>query len=477
MDTDTWWHLRAGEWIYTHRAILQQDVFSYTRLGDRWSYPGWFVQVPMYLLFSFFGPGGLNIWTAAMVTTAFTCAWFTLKGGYFLKAFLLILAAAASAVFWSARPHLVSFVLTAATLLVLERATRDPGSGNKLLFWLPVFMLLWVNSHGGFALGFLLWGIYWIAEQSSWLFRRTAIARYSKIFHTPGVFFTQPEYRLTLVGLLMLVAACFNPAGLRMLSYPFQTLGIGALQAYIQEWQSPDFHSLSIQPFLWLLLLGFAALGISTQVISLSDFLLLAVFGSMGLMAGRNIALFALAAPVVIARHLDKLLSLRVPWLNQSASSLSFNRRKLNWLNSLLFGLVFLAALLKAALVFPEEKNLAEFQRFLPVEAVQVINRAELEGPLFNSYNWGGYLLWSAPGYPVFIDGRTDLYDDEIIEQWLTVVQVKKGWEDILDKYRVNLVINETGSELTKTLRRSSEWSQVYQDPLAVVFSRENPLE
>ncbi len=64
MDTDTWWHLRAGEWMFQHKAILQQDIFSYTRYGQEWNYPGWLIQIPMYLIYKMFGPGGLNIWTA-----------------------------------------------------------------------------------------------------------------------------------------------------------------------------------------------------------------------------------------------------------------------------------------------------------------------------------------------------------------------------------------------------------------------------
>jgi hypothetical protein len=70
MDPDTWWHLRTGEWILAHHAVPQVDPFSYTRLGAAWHYPGWLVQVPMALIFRWFGPGGLNLWTVVMVTLA-----------------------------------------------------------------------------------------------------------------------------------------------------------------------------------------------------------------------------------------------------------------------------------------------------------------------------------------------------------------------------------------------------------------------
>ena len=159
MDTDTWWHLRAGEWMFQHKAILQHDIFSYTRFGGEWNYPGWLVQIPMFLIYQMFGPGGLNIWTAAMVAVAFSFSWGILKGGYFLKAFLLVLAAAASGVFWSARPHMVTFVFASVTLYILEKSTSNHSvPDRKLLYWLPFIMLLWVNSHGGFVVGFILRG-------------------------------------------------------------------------------------------------------------------------------------------------------------------------------------------------------------------------------------------------------------------------------------------------------------------------------
>jgi hypothetical protein len=119
MDTDTWWHLRAGQWIMEHGLVPQADPFSYTRLGAVWQYPGWLVEVPMLWLYRLLGPGGLNLWTAAMVTLAFAFLWRALSGGPFLKAFVVVLAATASGVYWAARPYLVTFLR--------QRSTRDPG--------------------------------------------------------------------------------------------------------------------------------------------------------------------------------------------------------------------------------------------------------------------------------------------------------------------------------------------------------------
>ncbi len=281
MDTDTWWHLRAGQWMVEHLSLLNTDPFSYTRVDASWQYPGWLVEVPMYLIYRYLGPGGLNLWTAAMVTIAFIFVWPTLSGGEFLRAFVIVLAAATSALYWAARPYLVTFVLSAIFLWVLEdyrwkRANR--------LWLLPVLMVIWVNSHGGFLAGFLIWAAYFVGE----IFSLRIESR--KILFT----FQRSSLILLAIGGLMLVAVCLNPAGPLMLAYPIKTVGIGALKNYIQEWQSPDFHSLQAQPFAWLLFLTLGVIGFARRRLALTDFFLVAGFGYMGLLAVRNVALFAL---------------------------------------------------------------------------------------------------------------------------------------------------------------------------------------
>ena len=108
----------------------------------------------------------------------------------------------------------------------------------------------------------------------------------------------------------------------------------------------------------------------------------------------------------------------------------------------------------------------------MPVEAVEFILDQKPPGNLYNAYNWGGYLLWAAPEYPVFIDGRTDLYDGAVIDDWVHVVMGRDGWGSILDDYAVNLVLIENGSTLHRLLDVEVGWHLIYQDELAVVFAR-----
>ncbi len=177
IDNDTWWHMRIGQWMVEHHAFMLKDVFSFTRHGVPWYYPGWLIEVPLYWIYQLSGPAGLNLLTAAIVSLALFFVWLTLNGGVFLKAFTLVLAAAVSAVYWAARPYLLTFLLAAVFLWVLEGWRWRPARTTERRLWLlPVLMVVWVNSHGGFFVGFILIGIYLAGELVSWLNERWLIS-------------------------------------------------------------------------------------------------------------------------------------------------------------------------------------------------------------------------------------------------------------------------------------------------------------
>ena len=97
---------------------------------------------------------------------------------------------------------------------------------------------------------------------------------------------------------------------------------------------------------------------------------------------------------------------------------------------------------------------------------------------MFNSYNWGGYLLFTLwPDYPVFVDGRTDLYDDDFLRQYISIYVADDGWQELLDEYQIQLVVVETNSILAKLLRTDPAWHEAYRDDMAVIFTRETMLQ
>lgn len=83
-------------------------------------------------------------------------------------------------------------------------------------------------------------------------------------------------------------------------------------------------------------------------------------------------------------------------------------------------------------------------------------------------------MMWAMPGHQVFVDGRTDLFGDEIIGEWISVVQGDQDWGAILDKWQVDLVFIEPEQPVAGLLPHAG-WTEVFRDDLSVIFVREAP--
>ena len=70
---------------------------------------------------------------------------------------------------------------------------------------------------------------------------------------------------------------------------------------------------------------------------------------------------------------------------------------------------------------------------------------------------------------PVFVDGRTDLYDDEILDQYLTVVQAREGWKEILERWQIRVVFLEPSAPILQILLADG-WTVYYEDAQAVIL-------
>ncbi len=476
-DTDTWWHLQAGRVTLESGRILQTDVFSHTRQGRPWVNHSWLSQVILYLLFHYCGYAGLGVFQALVVTAAFAFVYAQMEGDVFTRAFIVVLAAATSAVVWVARPQLLSFLLTAVLgyLLYLFK-----WRGLNRLWLIPPLFVLWVNLHAGYALGFMLLAGFLGGE----VFNRL-LAFLTPSSSPPGRE-KGAEVSWRGVGAVALVAGVsflcllLNPNTTRMWVYYLDTVSIGVLRDFIQEWRSPDFHLLYTHSFIWLLLATLGAVGLSGRRADGSDLALVAGFAYASLLAGRNIGPFALVTAPVLSRHVRPIVErgLRAVrargWLGpprRVAAPPGPGRALVNW--SLLL-LVLAAAGVKAHLPLRTEFNVEHERRTLPADAVAWIREHRPEGPMFNSYNWGGYLIWHLwPDYRVFVDGRTDLYGDELLSQYLQVRFARPGFMEVLDEHGVNFVLTEAGGFTARFLALADdEWTRVYSDDVAVIYVR-----
>jgi hypothetical protein len=466
IDTDTWWHLRAGSLIVEEGKILLTDPFSFTRFGQSWKYPGWLAQGLLYKVYEILGFAGLNILTAVFVIIAFVFIWRVLEGPVLFRSAVMLLTGTVAGVYWSARPQIISFALAGVFLWVLHEFVRD----RRAILWiLPPLMVLWANVHGGFAIGFMFIIGYLLGEIIDVVVevmrRKLSISeawqkKRSKFIGLVGV------------GLACAVAVCLNPHGPETLLYPFKTIAVGVLRDHIQEWQTPNFHHIEVQPFLWMVMLILISMALSRLRVYGVELIMVVGFTYLSLLAGRNIALFAMVGAPVLARHGAAALE---PFLQGRDKGRQVPENLARVLNVVLFLLLTIAVIAKMVAPLDQQVIREAIAEQVPVDAISNIKERQPPGPLFNAYNWGGYILWELyPQYQTFVDGRTDLFDDEILRQYLKVWTAAPGWEQVLDDWDIQTVLIENGAPLARELQHIG-WEKMYEDEMAIVYSL-NPM-
>lgn len=467
LEPDLGWHLRAGQTTLETGTPLTVDLFSYTRYGEKWVNHSWLGQVLFYLMYRWAGYAGVGALVAVAATASMALVYGSMEGPGLLRAFLVVLASLIAAWVWSARPQVLSLTLLAGLAYVLY--LYKWRQIDRLWILLPLF-ILWSNLHGGYVLGFMLLAAALGGEVLNHAlgYRDDAVLPWKKII------------RLGLWSLGAGLAVLINPNGMDTWLIPFQTVGVNALQAFISEWASADFHDFAQQPLLWMVFALLAAVGSSDRRLDGADLLALVIFGYSAFVARRNFGPFAIISAPVLSRHVWPAVQ---AWLNRSPQvsawlerlnrnpSRQVSKNFSRVVNLTLAGLIGLAAFGKLAAV--TYAPLVESYRRAGAEAGATAWIADNQprGRIFNSYNWGGYLIWELPEYPVFVDGRTDLFGDEIIGEWMDIVQAGEGWQAKLDQWQINLVLLEPDRPVVVHLAEAG-WQLLYADEGAVVYGR-----
>jgi hypothetical protein len=494
-DADFWWHLRSGQWMVENRAIPHADPFSFTNEGKAWIAHEWLAELLIYGLYRLGGFGLLILAFAAILTATFGLVYLRSPARPYAAGFALLLGALASAPTWGVRPQMLTYLFFALFLVLLDRYVETRRT--KFLAPLPLLMLLWVNLHAAYALGIALVGVYLagaVFEHRRWMNPPAEIAkpaeagwnRFSAVFRrlrnlgggfTPRRYipeirgwFSELTFKAPLLRKVLLLdstlALCIlatlaNPNGLRLLTYPFETLASQAMQQNILEWFSPDFHLAEWQPLAWLMLALLGAGLLGGQSLPPVKVLLVVVFGYMALRSMRHAPLFAIVAAPVLAAEIGALAQRR-PGVRKAG-------RGLGWVNACLVSLAILAAGLRFVGVVQEQAD-AEREQF-PAAAADWIVRHQPAGNIFNTYGWGGYLIWRLyPEYPVYIDGRADLHGDAFINEYLRIERAEPGWEAALARDDIRIALLEAGSLLARELRRAPEWELAYSDEQSILF-------
>jgi hypothetical protein len=105
----------------------------------------------------------------------------------------------------------------------------------------------------------------------------------------------------------------------------------------------------------------------------------------------------------------------------------------------------------------------------MPVRAVAFIKQRGYSGPVYNLYDWGGYLTWNL-AQPITIDGRAALYGDERFFRNIATWNAAQDWASDTALTGARVVIGPVQAPLTQVLRLDNRYKLVYEDKLSAVF-------
>lgn len=452
VDPDMWWHIRLGEFILETSQPVYADTFSHTHAGLAHPNHSWLAQVVMAAGWRLAGHLGLTLFVSLLATGGMFFMYRAGAGSIYMQGFVLVIGAACAAAFWSPRPQMFTFFFSAVLIYLLFELKR---SGRVRLWLLPPLLWLWGNCHGGFIIAFILLGAFALGE---WINCRFALGESRVPVRKISILL-----RITFLSLALMP---LNPLGFAVFAVPFDTIGIGGLREYIQEWQSPDFSQPQSWGFILLVAVLLGAVLASRRRLDATESILVIGTLCLALISGRNLSLFAVVATPIASIHIDRALS-RTGWRIPRRIRESPRRVAINLI---LIALVALGTILHVEYVTNDKTIKRALLLNFPVNAVRHLNASPLEGKLFNSYNWGGYLIFAAPQHPVFIDGRTDLYRDFLDE---TITRLgAESWRSLFKQWDIRIALIESAGYLAIQLDRAVDWQREYGDDLASIFVR-----
>jgi hypothetical protein len=461
-DADYWWHISTARWILDHHALPAHDLYTYTVPDHRWTDHEYLTELLMYALGKVGGQLAVSLGFGAITWAGF---WFILRRINLrptpsaATAAALALGAVAGVAVWGPRPQMITFALVCVELYLIERFL---ATGHRGLYAMPLIMLAWANFHGGFVIAFLFLGLAFLVEVVRWLLDRSdRVAR-------------MRAARIAIISIASAVTGLLNPHGISLYVYSWRTQTSAVQQAFIREWQSPDFHNLEMRGFEAMLMLLFIGLALRrarpspfSVVVSVAGLLL-------ALQSVRHIAIFvATATPLLAWSWAPLLVAVEQRWSRVISRAHLESRRVIAAAAGVtaVIALVVLVAL-RSLLAHQAASTIDNY----PSAAADYLDaHPEVGTRMFSDYAWGGYMIYRfypQPARRVFLFGEADLMGDRIMNEYVDVVGLHADWLDVLNRHSVDYVVFEPDMPLTSALATQSNWHLVYSDKVAVIYVR-----
>jgi len=454
LDLDIWWHLKVGDWIVQHAAFPHNGILSRTAANRPWAAYSWGYEVLLSRFYAWFGLLGIGLYgTLLTLAVAFSVYWMVRRlSGRFWRACCLAAGCCYAFLFlMMPRPVFFSIALLCVTLtLVLEAQS----SGRvQTLYWLPLVFFFWANLHIQFIYGLAVAGLLLACNAAQRFASRLGIAL--AYLEAP----TLPSGALAAVVGGCVLATLISPYSYHLYGVVFEYSRSTLIYSMIKELQPLSFRA--YEHYVELLLAGAAFFAVGWQKkIDLFKLALLAMACVVAFRTMRDSWFLCIAAAACIA--------------DAGAADAEREPQETPWELAGVFASVAVVLLLFAGGADFNTRGLDEaISGRFPVNAVNFLRQNPVPGPLYNTFDWGGFLTWYLPNYPVVVDGRTDLYGDELNK---LLFDTQSG--DI--SYKNNPYLNEAGlvilhkqDGLVSALQLDPRFRKIYEDQIATVFARQ----
>lgn len=449
-DPDYGWHISVGRYIFENRIIPKNDIFSWYGISEDLEFISHecLSDLLMYLLGSI---GNITL-LSIMVTIfyIFLVKFLRIEKKFNLfnviKFIWLILCFIPLASLGH-RPYLFSYLFFLIFVYILFKYMDNTLKHKKILFIIPILQLLWVNMHGGSST--LIPLILIIVIILSIIFKNLRDNEKIKL--------------LIFVLMLSIIISFINPYGYKILLYPFINMGDSIMLDTIVEWFSPNFHGLmGIYYFIIIIVPILIFICNDKNKINIIDLCIYLLFLFMMFRSIRFIHYYTFISTYCIGKYM-----------------ISFNNVNMNFKVNIkvvkIFTYIILTFLSIIGLYY-QITNLNGTNDFIYSYSDTAIEKLKELKPkrLFNDYNTGGYLTNKLYGSDIniFINGIADIYSSSILKDACDFVNVSVDPEEIISKYKFDVIIIMRDVPLEWYLEKSTSYYIYYQDETATIYKR-----
>jgi hypothetical protein len=480
-EDDLFWYLSTGRYIVESSSIPSSDVFGFTTSGVPWIPFEWGWDIIIYYIHSAGGYLGLHILSTCLILIIINLIIYNLiklKTNYTLISIAVVLLLLGIALRFSVKPHLISYMFIALLLTIIIRYRYINRGSYKILFYIPLIFLVWINMHMGVLAGLFLLGLYFLSELTGTVFSNRLKSQTVKALSKNELI------RLGLVIFLSAAATLMNPHGIKTYLHAFHIISMKQLDI-IYEWVSPfsEIYMFSFSNFIYyIFIIGLIPVFLySVRNKDFTPLMLTTGFFVYSLSAARLMVDFMLVSVIFTTVSVNYIIS--IDKNEKLAAADNINKYVMACVIILLTVMIPGNHLYKIT-EHPRSFGYGIDENNFPVKMFDFMKRTNMTGigeKPFNSYETGGFFAWNFPNKKGFIGSRT--ISDEVWNNYTSILNSQPGFENIIERtgfdyvmwsvpflnYAQNPSLLDYGI-LSYLFRNNDKWKLVYWDDTSFLF-------